>query len=179
MSYKKTLIVALPVLSVLVWAVWPRATPEHQLVRADNAVAPPFTLTDLNGKTFDSTRLKGHVVVLDLWATWCEPCIADIPMFNRLHEKYGPRGLTIVGAAMQSGWAQDIKPAVEKHGMNYTIVIGDEQLAEHYPYLGLPTTYLIGKDWTIAKKFIGTIPDKEGEKEGALEREVERLLRTS
>jgi thiol-disulfide isomerase/thioredoxin len=179
MLYRKLLIGALPVLVVVVWAVRPRSTGEHQLVKATSGDAPHFKLLDLNGKEFDSSSLKGHVVVLDLWATWCEPCVADIPMFNRLQEKYGPRGLKIVAAAMQSGWAQDIKPAVEKHGMKYTIVIGDEKLAEQYPYIGLPTTYLIGKDWNIAKKFIGTIPDKEGEKEGEFEREIERLLQAS
>jgi len=100
-------------------------------------------------------------------------------MFNRLQEKYGPRGLTVVAAAMQSGWAQDIQPVVDKHRMKYTIVIGDETLAEQYPYIGLPTTFLIDKDWRIAKKFVGTIPDREGEKEGELEREIQKLLQAS
>ncbi len=52
-------------------------------------------------------------------------------------------------------------------------------LAEQYPYIGLPTTFLIDKDWRIAKKFVGTIPDREGEKEGELEREIQKLLQAS
>ena len=178
MSYLKALSATL-VLVALVGVSCRRPSGETQQVKAETDGAPRFQLIDLNGKEFDSAVLKGHVVVLDLWATWCEPCVADIPMFNRLQEKYGPRGLKIVAAAMQSGWAQDIRPSVEKHGMKYTIVIGDEKLAEQYPYIGLPTTYLIGKDWKIAKKFVGTIPDKEDEKEGDFEREIERLLQTS
>ena len=170
---------AVLVVAGVVWVSCYRPPAETQQVRADRGAAPHFKLIDLNGKTFDSSQLTGHVVVLDLWATWCEPCIEDIPMFNRLQEKYRSRGLKIVAAAMQSGWAQDIRPAVEKHGMKYTIVIGDEKLAEQYPYIGLPTTFLIGKDSRIAKKFVGTIPDRDGEKEGEFEREIERLLQIS
>jgi thiol-disulfide isomerase/thioredoxin len=157
-----------------------RPVPETQQVKADSeAAAPHFKLVDLNGKEFDSSQLKGSVVVLDMWATWCAPCIADIPIFHRLQEKYGSRGLKIVAPAMQSGWAQDIRPVVEKHGMKYTILIGDEKLAEQYPYLGLPTTFLFDRNGRIAKKFIGTVPDQEGEKEGEFEREIQRLLKTS
>lgn len=177
---KKLGLAVVPVLAIVAWASWPRSNAQqHQVVSSDNGSAPIFKLIDLNGREFDSSQLKGSVVVLDLWATWCAPCIADIPMFNRLQEKYGPRGLKVVAPAMQSGWAQDIKPIVEKHGIKYAILIGDEKLAEQYPYIGLPTTFLIGRDGKIAKKFIGTIPDKEGEKEGEFEREIQRLLQGS
>ena len=175
-SYRKLVIAAL-LMTGLAWVSWPRPATQRQQAKADSFAAD-FKVRDLNGREFDSSPLKGRVVVLDLWATWCEPCIADIPMFNRLHEKYGGRGLTIVGVAMQSGWAEDIRPAVKKHDMKYTIVIGDEKLAEQYPYIGLPTTFLISKDWKVVKKYIGTVPDKEAEKEGELEREIERLLET-
>src|SRR5213593_984928 len=74
------------------------------------SLVPDFKLNDLNGKAFKSSQLQGSVVLLDLWATWCEPCIADIPMLNRLHEKFG--SLKVVGIAVESGWAKDIKPHV-------------------------------------------------------------------
>jgi len=172
-------LVLLLMLLGITWYARPRPTPLRVPVTAAFPAAVEFKLTDLAGKQLDSARLKGHVVVLDLWATWCAPCIEDITMFNRLQEKYGPRGLTVVAAAMQSGWPQDIQPVVDKHRMKYTIVIGDEILAEQYPYIGLPTTFLIDKDWRIAKKFVGTIPDREGEKEGELEREIQKLLQAS
>ena len=179
MSLRKLGLFVVAMLAIVAWTSRPHSAAQPQLVSTDSDRAPRFTLIDLNGKEFDSSQLKGSVVVLDLWATWCAPCIADIPMFNRLQEKYGPRGLKVVAPAMQSGWAQDIKPIAEKHGMKYTILIGDEKLAEQYPYIGLPTTFLIGRDGKIAKKFIGTIPDKEGEKEGEFEREIQRLLQAS
>src|SRR5262245_62874799 len=67
--------------------------------------APTFTLPDLDGKQMKSAELKGQVVVLDFWATWCGSCLAELPAFNDLHEKYAGRGVKVVGIAVQSGWA--------------------------------------------------------------------------
>src|SRR5213593_5297670 len=118
---------------------------------------PDFKLTDLGGKQFRSSQLKGSVVVLDVWATWCEPCIADIPMFNRLHEKFASGGVKVVGVAVESGWAKDIKPHVTKHSIKYSVLVGNEKIIEQYQMIGFPTTYLIGTDGRIVKKYTGTI----------------------
>src|SRR6266852_3117680 len=80
----------------------PVAAIARQAVKTGTA-APQFKLKDLAGEEFRSSQLKGSIVVLDLWATWCEPCIEEIPMFNRLYEKYAGRKLKIIGIAVQSG----------------------------------------------------------------------------
>src|SRR5262245_65170406 len=82
---------------------------------------PEFRLTDLAGKEFRSSQLKGSVVVLDLWATWCEPCIADIPMFNRLQEKYAERGLKVVGIAVQSGQVRSDEHTSELQSLRHLV----------------------------------------------------------
>lgn len=138
--------------------------------------APDFKLADLQGKEFKSSQLKGSIVVLDLWATWCEPCVADLPMFNRLHEKYGSRGVKIIGVAVESGWAKDIKPHVVKHDIKYIVLVGNEKIVEQYQMIGFPTTYLIGRDGKIVKRYTGTVPDTEAEKEADLEHEIQLLL---
>lgn len=138
--------------------------------------APDFKLPDLNGKQFRSSELKGSVVLLDLWATWCEPCIADLPIYRRFFEKYGNRGLRVIGIAVESGWAKDIQPHVAKHRIKYPVLVGDEDVVLRYELIGFPTTYLIGKDGKIAKKYIGTLDGKEAEKESDMEREIQRLL---
>jgi thiol-disulfide isomerase/thioredoxin len=141
------------------------------------SLVPDFKLNDLNGKTFKSSQLQGSVVLLDLWATWCEPCIADIPMLNRLYEKFGSRELKVVGIAVESGWAKDIKPHVAKLGIKYPVLVGTEKIVERYEMIGFPTTYLIGRDGKLAKKYLGTLPDQEKEKEMEMERDIEALLR--
>ena len=79
--------------------IWSAASAAGQGVSIGSP-ALDFKLPDLNGKQFKSSQLKGSIVVLDLWATWCEPCVADIPMFNRLHEKFASRGVKVVGIAV-------------------------------------------------------------------------------
>jgi peroxiredoxin len=141
------------------------------------STAPDFKLADIAGKEFRSSQLKGSIVVLDVWATWCEPCIADIPMFNRLYEKYSGSRVKVVGIAVQSGSALDIKSHVVKHAIRYPVLVGDEKVTQQYVDVGFPLTYLIGPDGKILKKYIGTLPDKEIQKEMDLEREIERLLK--
>ncbi len=155
--------------------IWTAASAAGQGMSIGNP-APEFKLPDLNGKEFKSSQLKDSIVVLDLWATWCEPCVADIPMFNRLHEKFETRGVKIVGIAVESGWAKDIKPHVKKHGIKYAVLVGNDKVVEQYQMIGFPTTYLIGKDGKIVKKYTGTIPDTEAQKEADLNHEIEMLL---
>jgi thiol-disulfide isomerase/thioredoxin len=140
------------------------------------SLVPDFKLNDLNGRAFRSSQLQGSIVLLDLWATWCEPCIADIPMLNRVHEKFGSRGLKVVSIAVESGWAKDIKPHVAKLGIKYPVLVGTEKIVEQYEMIGFPTTYLIGRDGKLVKKYLGTLPDQEKEKETDMERDVEALL---
>jgi peroxiredoxin len=137
---------------------------------------PDFKLPDLGGKQFRSSQLKGSVVVLDVWATWCEPCVADIPIFNRLHEKYTGRGLKVVGIAVQSGWAKDIKRHVARLGIKYVVLVGNDKITEQYVDVAFPMTYLIDQRGKIVKKYTGTFPGQENGKEMDLEREIEGLL---
>ena len=168
---RRRFIFTTPLITCLIWTV---ACASGQGVSIGSP-APEFKLPDLNGKEFKSSQLKGSIVVLDLWATWCEPCVADIPMFNRLHEKFASRGVKVVGVAVESGWAKDIKPHVTKHSIKYSVLVGNEKIIEQYQMIGFPTTYLIGTDGKIVKKYIGTIPDTEAQKEADLNHEIEML----
>ena len=134
-------------------------------------LAAEFKLSDLDGRQISSADLKGNVVALDFWATWCGPCLAEMPTFNSLHEKYAGRGVKVIGIAVQSGWAQDIKPYRDQYKIAYPILVGDDEVVEKYGVIGFPTTYILDKDLKIHWKFTGKLPGKE-----ELEREIESLL---
>jgi thiol-disulfide isomerase/thioredoxin len=142
-------------------------------------IAPEFKLKDLAGREFNSSQFRGSVVVLDLWATWCEPCIEEVPMFNRLHEKYAARGVHVIAIGVQSGTAQDIQRHVARLGIKYLVLAGDDDVAGQYLTVGFPTTYLIRPDGTIVKRYIGTVfEDVQETKEVDLEHEIDRLLQS-
>jgi peroxiredoxin len=116
--------------------------------------APDFSLKGLDGKTVKLSSLKGKVVILDFWATWCPPCRAEIPDFIELQKQYGKKGLVIIGIAL------DKKDAVEKfvksNKINYKVVIGDNEISGTYGGVeAIPTTFVIAKNQIIMKQYVG------------------------
>jgi len=136
--------------------------------------AHEFSLYDLDGNAFHSSALKGQVVLLDFWATWCEPCIAEIPTLNSFHEKYKDRRFQVIGITLDSGNAKAIRPHVQRHNIGYTVLVGNATVSNKYKVAGFPTTFLIGRDWTIAKKYLGVRAGKD--MKSILEADIESLL---
>ena len=136
---------------------------------------PALTLVDFDGKTVAPDGFKGNIVVLDFWATWCGPCIVEIPAYNKLQEKYADKGLKIVGVTMASGEGKEVKPFVERHKMKYTILMGDDAQAYDFNIIGFPTTYLVTRDGKIFAKYVGAGPGKMTR----LESDIRKLLAES
>jgi thiol-disulfide isomerase/thioredoxin len=93
------------------------------------APAPKLVLKDLQGNTVDLEALKGKVVIVDFWATWCEPCQIMIPWLEEFHNRYASQGLEIVGVSMDDD-IKDVKPFVDKAKMNYPILFGNDAIAD-------------------------------------------------
>lgn len=118
--------------------------------------APDFTLPDLNGKAFSLSELEGKVVILNFWATWCPPCVVEIPHFIDLYKEYKGQGLEVVGVSLDRGGVKVVKSFVEKNEMTYPVVIGNQKVAEDYGGIrGIPTTFVIDRQGYIVKKFVG------------------------
>ena len=121
---------------------------------------PALSLKDFAGKAIQSTQFKGNVLVLDFWATWCGPCIAEIPELNRLQEKYADQGLKVIGVTLASGEPKEVKPFITRNKMKYTVLMGDDNQAYDFNLAGFPTTYVITRDLKIYRKYVGTGPGK-------------------
>src|SRR6266403_5575314 len=144
-------------------------------VKADGpvvaAVAPDFTLKDLDGKDVSLGQYQGKVVLVNFWATWCDPCRVEIPWLIEMQQKYSARGFTVLGIAMDEEGAKVVTPFVNKERfdvngaksqMNYPIVIGNDAAADKFGgLLGYPTSMLITRDGKIVKRITGIISYEE------------------
>lgn len=133
-------------------------------------VAPDFTLPQLNGQPLTLSSYRGKVVLLDFWATWCVPCREETPHLVELQQKYGDRGLQVIGVSMDD--SSDPVPAFyQLFHMNYPVVMGNAKTGEDYGgVLGLPIAFVIGRDGLIREKHIGSTPA------GVFENDINSLL---
>jgi peroxiredoxin len=118
-------------------------------------VAPDFALPDLSRKTVTLSSYRGKVVLLDFWATWCEPCREETPHFVDLQNKYGPQGLQILGVSMDDS-PEPVRDFAQQFHVNYPLVMGTAKTGQIYGgILGLPVIYLIDREGYIRARHIG------------------------
>lgn len=124
--------------------------------------APDFSLASLDGKSLKLSDFRGKAVLLNFWATWCEPCKIEMPWFVDLQKKYGPQGLQILGVAMDDASTKEIADFAKKMGVNYPIAIGKEAVGDQYgglPYL--PSTFYIDRDGKVVQRVFGLVSRSE------------------
>jgi thiol-disulfide isomerase/thioredoxin len=154
-----------------------RATrvPRTRLIKISDAKTaepePDLTLKDLDGKDISLAQYKGKVVLVNFWATWCDPCRVEIPWLIEMQQKYSARGFTVLGIAMDEDGREVVAPYVQHHrfdvngaksAMNYPIVIGNEAAADKFGGLfGYPTSVLISRDGKQIKRITGLISYEE------------------
>ena len=123
---------------------------------ANGAPAPDFTLKTLDGKDVTLSSLKGKAVMVNFWATWCEPCKIEMPWLVELQDKYRKDGFEIVGVAMDDSGQKEIAEFARKMKVNYTVVIGSEKVADLYGGLdGLPTNFFLDRNGKVIDSFKG------------------------
>jgi thiol-disulfide isomerase/thioredoxin len=149
----------------------PKTTVAASLTKTDSKdeakPEPELTLKDLDGKDVTLASLKGKVVLVNFWATWCEPCKIEIPELIELQQEYGPKGFTVLGIAMDDEGRPAVAPFVQKEKfdtdagkstMNYPIVIGNDAAGDKFGgLLGYPTSVLLSRDGKQVKRITGLI----------------------
>ncbi len=117
-------------------------------------LAPDFNLQTLDGKTMKLSDFRGKAVLLNFWATYCEPCKVEMPWFVELQKEYGPQGFQIVGIANDDASIEDIAKFAKDMGINYPILIGKDPVSDSYDISVLPTTFFLDRDGKlIAREF--------------------------
>ena len=156
LRYLKTgLLGALLVLAVSLAAC---TLPSNSPFGGSSQPAPQFSLPNLDGKQVSLKDFANKVVIVDFWATWCGPCRQEIPHLNRLYEDYRGKGFEIVGISMDTDEPESIKKFTKDFRMEYTIVIGNDNVAQDFGVAGYPTTVILDRKGNIVKKYTGFLP---------------------
>jgi peroxiredoxin len=120
--------------------------------------APDFTLKVLQGKgkTLQLSSLKGKAVVVNFWATFCDPCKIEMPWLVELQKKYGPQGLQIFGVSMDDIEESAVSAFAHKIGVNYPVLMGTEKVADQYGGIdALPMSFFVDRDGKIVDRVLG------------------------
>lgn len=148
------------------------ATDDDAAVQEELKPAPEFDLEKLDGTILKSADLKGKVIVVDFWATWCAPCLSEIPNYNALQEKFGD-DVVFLGVTLESGSKESVISEVKELNIKYPLVMGNDEMVQGFGgVIGYPTTFMVSKDWKIYQRYIGV----KANKKELLDKDIQLLL---
>lgn len=175
------------VLALVLVALWrpPRTTPTAQQVEqaannlahdegapiAAGQTAAPFKLTDLAGKTVSLAALRGKVVFLNIWATWCAPCREEMPSMEKLYEElHGNGAFVMLAVSQDTGGRQLVADYVKKHGYHFDVLLDPKNaVADAYQVTGVPETFIIDRQGRIVAHHAGAFDWSQPEIRAAIQ----------
>lgn len=123
-------------------------------------IAPDFMISDVQGKPFRLSALKGRVVLVDFWAVACGGCKLELPYYVRFDQQYSGKGLSLVGLDMYGEKPSDVKAFAASHQMRYPVAIGTDSIGDLYHLKEMPLTVLVDRQGRIAVSHVGVIDPK-------------------
>lgn len=134
--------------------------------------APAANLKTLTGGATTFSGMKGKVLLVDFWATWCKPCIAVMPDLQKLHDRYAGRGFAVVGVSIDEGGAKDVQPFLARRKqLTYPMLLDQNGVWEKWGVRAIPAMFLVDRDGRIVRQWTGKVDKKE------VERAVAALLK--
>jgi thiol-disulfide isomerase/thioredoxin len=135
------------------------APPKENVIAAGEIGSrlPEFSVKDLQGREISSADFRGKVVLIDFWATWCQPCKKEMPGYQKLVDSYGSRGFAVVGFKFDTMMDMEDPAMFEKKiGVRYPLAVAPDDLKQKFGSIeGLPTTMLYDRQGILRKKVIG------------------------
>jgi cytochrome c biogenesis protein CcmG/thiol:disulfide interchange protein DsbE len=132
---------------------------------AKRKIMPELVLPQLDGGTWRMADHRGQVVLVNYWATWCEPCWEETPGLVRLSHELGPQGLAVVGIAIDESGTEKIKKFVDEFHVPYPVTLPKRMSQMEYGMEGVPTTILVDKHGRVAKTYVGAVRQADFEED--------------
>jgi peroxiredoxin len=131
------------------------ASPNNTVPRVGQPLAD-FTLPDLQGHSVQLSALRGKVVFINVWATWCPPCVDEMPTMQRLHERLHSRGLEILAISLDALGAQVVEPFMRDYRLTFTALLDPKGTVERlYRTGGVPESFIVDKQGRLVEKIVG------------------------
>jgi peroxiredoxin len=139
-----------------------RSSPENPQPKAnqfksqEGYMAPRFSLRNLKGNMEGLDDHLGKVIVVNFWATWCVPCVKEMPSFENLYRRYRSQGLTLLAVSLDKGDSTKVQEFADKHKLSFPILLDTKGVAEKlYPSFSIPFTYVIDKQGRVVARVDG------------------------
>jgi len=127
-------------------------------VASEARQAPAFTVKTLEGKPLKLADLRKRPVIVDFWATWCQPCRASMPHLSAMQTRYQKQGLAVIGMSVDETGAQSVKKYASGLGLKFTLAMANDEVLDAYgPIRSIPTTFFINRKGDIVRRVVGYI----------------------
>ncbi len=133
---------------------------------------PSFVLTDVvSGDNVSSKQFSGKTLLVTFFATWCPPCMQEVPDLIDLQEEYASKGFSVVALSVDQGGIRTVRKLIEKRSINYPVLLAESSTAKDFGgVVGIPTSFLVNSKGQVVKKYPGYVPH------AVLERDIKKIM---